>query len=322
MSIGKRLRILGGFREATTLVIMILICVVMSIISPYFMTANNIRTTVLSFSINGLVVIAMTVVLISGGIDLSVGAVMALVGVITGSLFLAKVNIWIAAFAGVGIGVVIGTLNGFFVTRVGLSPFIATLAMGNIARGASYVISRGMPLPLQSLPPDFKYIGRGMIGGTGIPFLILLFAIVVIAFDFLSRRSTIIRRIYYVGSSEKAARFSGINVTRLRMGVYILAGVLGAIAGVFSISRFNSATPYYADGVEMILISACVIGGASLNGGEGTIFGSILGIALLAVIQGSLILMDVSVYWQQLVTGLILLIAVSLDFLTHRKKKQ
>lgn len=310
-----------GFREGTTILIILAIGVVMSFLSPYFLTPENFRTMFMIFSINGLAVIGMTLVLISGGIDLSVGSVMALVGVVTGSLFLTfKMDIWLAAGVGLLVGAGIGFINGFFITRVGLSAFITTLGMMQVARGATFVISQAMPLPLQSMPDAFKFMGRGLIGSTGIPFVIVLFIVVAVIFDFLSRRSTVIRKIYYIGSSEKAARFSGINVNRVRVGVYVLSGVLSAFAGVLTIARFNSATPYYGESVAFDAISAAVIGGASLIGGEGTIFGAVLGIALLALIQTSLNLLDVSPYWQNLVTGLILLGAVSIDFLSHRNR--
>jgi ribose transport system permease protein len=318
----KRFGGVGGFREGTTILIIVGLGIIMSILSPYFLTAQNFRTMFMSFAINGMVVIAMTLALISGGIDLSVGGVMALVGIVVGTLFLNfHMNIWLAAAIGLALGLAIGLINGLFITRIGLSPFITTLGMMQVVYGVSAVVSQGMPLPLQSLPDAFKFMGRGIIGQTGLPFVILLFLVVAFAFDFLSRRATIIRRVYYVGSNEKSARFSGINVNSVRMGVYMLVGILSAFAGILSIARFNSATSTMATTVNMDAISAAVIGGASLNGGEGTIFGAVLGIALLALIQTSLNLLDVGPYWQNLVTGLVLLIAVSLDFLSHRKTR-
>jgi ribose transport system permease protein len=229
-------------------------------------------------------------------------------------------NIWLASVIGILFGTLCGFINGFFITRVGLSAFITTLGMMQVARGATFVISAAMPIPLQSIPPAFKFLGRGIIPGIGVPFVIVLFIVSAVIFDFLSRRSTSIRKIYYVGSNEKAARFSGVNVNRVRIGVYVLSAVVASVAGVLTIARFNSATPYYGDTIAFETISAAVIGGASLNGGEGTILGAMLGMALLALIQTSLNLLDVSPYWQNLVTGLILLAAVSLDFLSHRKR--
>ena len=319
--IAKALGGLAGFREGTTILIIVVIGVIMALLSPVFLTGANFSTMFKIFVINGWVVIAMTLVLISGGIDLSVAAIMAFVGVVAGQLFLVYGwNIWLASAAGILVGTGIGAVNGFFITRVGLSPFIVTLAMSQIARGTAYVFSEAMPLPLNNVPDSFKFIGRGAIAGTGIQFVIVLFVVVVILFDFLARRSTVLRKVYYIGSNEKAARFSGINVNRVRMGVYILSGLLAAIAGILAIARFNSAPPYGYQGVELDAISAAVIGGTSMNGGEGTILGAVLGIVLLALIQTAINLLGVSPYWQNFVTGAILLAAVSIDFLTHRTR--
>ena len=233
-----------GFREGTTIVIIVVLGFVMSLLSPYFLTGDNFRNLFMLFAINGFVAIGMTLVLISGGIDLSVGSVVAFVGVVTGSLFFnAKMNIWMASLIGVAVGTGCGFITGFFVTRIGLSAFITTLGMMQVARGATFVISAAMPIPLQSMPTAYKFLGRGIIPGVGIPFVIVLFIASAVVFDFLSRRSTGIRRIYYVGSNEKAARFSGVNVNRVRMGVYVLSAALASVAGVLTIARFNSATP-------------------------------------------------------------------------------
>jgi ribose transport system permease protein len=309
-----------GFREGTTILIILVLGLIMSLLSPVFLTGENFSTMFKIFAINGLVVIGMTLVMIGGGIDLSVAAVMALVGVVAGQLFLVfHWNIWVASLAGLCVGIMIGFLNGFFVTRVGLSPFIVTLALSFMARGLAFVLSQAMPLPLNSIPNGFKFIGRGTLM-LGIPFIVVLFLVVAVIFDFLTRRSTVIRRIYYVGSNEKAARFSGINVNSVRMGIYVLSGILAAIAGIFSISRFNSAPPYGFAGVEMTAICAAVIGGTSMNGGEGSIFGAVLGIAMLAVIETATNLLEISPYLKDLITGAILLTAVSIDMLSHRKR--
>jgi ribose transport system permease protein len=310
---------LSRFREGTLILTIIGICILMSFLSPYFFTAENLRTTMLSFAINGIVVIGMTIVLVNGGIDLSVGSVMAVIGAIAGRLYQSGVSIWIAAPVALVIGALLGAMNGFFITRIGLSPFITTLAMLSIARGAAFVVTQGIPLSLYSMPNSFKLIGKGDL--LGIPVVIIIFVVFVIFADFLMRRSTILRRVVYTGSSEKAAIFSGINVRSVKMGVYVLSSFLAGLGGILSIARFATATPYFASGLELQAISACVIGGASLAGGDGSIVGSVFGIALLAIITTSMILLNVSVYWQDLVSGLILLTAVSIDYFTHSRAK-
>jgi ribose transport system permease protein len=315
--IGRAWKKVSGFRESTLIIIIIGICILMSFLSPYFFTRDNLQTTVLSFAINGIVVIGMTVVLINGGIDLSVGSIMGVIGVVAGRLYQLGVNIWIAAIIALVLGALLGAFNGFFITRVGLSPFITTLAMLSIARGAAFVVTQGTPLSLYSMPNAFKNIGKGNV--IGVPIVIIIFVVFVIVAEIFMRKSTVLRRVVYTGSSEKAAIFSGINIRRVKMGVYIFSAFLAGLAGILSIARFATATPYYGSGVELQAISACVIGGASLNGGDGSIIGAVFGIALLAIITTSMILLNISVYWQDLVSGLILLIAVSIDFITHAR---
>ena len=308
-----------GFREGTLILIIIAVCILMSFLSPYFMTWNNWRATFLSFATEGIVVVGMTIMLILGGIDLSVGGVMCLAMCIAGKLFLSGLDPWLAS----GIALVatggIGAIMGLCVTKVGLEYFITTLAFMGITRGACFVITQGTPLSLFTLPDSFKFIGQGAIGP--LPFVIIIFLVIVLVSDYMLRNSTLLRKVFYAGSNEKAAIFSGIRVNKVKIGVSILCSVLAGLAGVIYMSRFGASTPGFGVGLEMTAISAAVIGGASLNGGEGTVFGSILGIALLSIITSSLILLDVSVYWQDLIKGLILLFAVAIDHLQHAKKR-
>ncbi len=315
----KFLNYIKSFREGTLILIIVALSIVMSILSSSFLTTGNIRATILSFATDGFVVMGMTLVLISGGIDLSVGSVIALVGTIVGQLYLGMgLEIWAAAGIGLLIAVILGGINGFFVTKVGLDPLITTLATMAIYRGGSYVVTRGIPLSLYKVPDSFKFLGRGDI--LNIPFVIIVFFTMVVVLDFLFRRSTYLRKVFYIGSNPQAAKFSGINVDKVKITVYLSSGLLAGIAGIFSISRFATATPTLSVDANMTAISACVIGGCSMSGGEGTIFGAVLGIALLAIINSSLILLDVPVYYQQLISGTILLFAVSLDYLSNRNK--
>jgi ribose transport system permease protein len=311
-----------SFREGTLILVLIVVCVVMSFASPYFLTWPNIRAIMLSFSTEGIVAVGMTIMLVGGGIDLSVGSVMCLAMVIAGKLFMLGLNPWAASLIAIAISGLIGALIGLFVTEVGLTHFIATLAAMGIARGACYVITKGTPLSLYTLPRSFKFIGQGNFLGGRVPFVIVIFFIVVILSDYFLRRSTILRKVFYTGSSEKAAIYSGINVKRVKIGVAILCSSLTGLAGIIFMSKFGAATANFGTGLEMTAIAAAVIGGASLTGGEGTVLGTILGIALLSTIIGSMILLDVSVYWQELTRSLILLGVVSLDHLRRRTRKK
>jgi ribose transport system permease protein len=317
------IRKVRSFREGTLILVIAFVCVVMSFASPYFLTWENIKAILLSFSTEGIVAVGMTIMLVGGGIDLSVGSVMCLAMVIAGKLFLLGLNPWLASLIAIVISGLIGAVIGIFVTRVGLTHFITTLAIMGIARGACYVITKGTPLSLYTLPPSFKYIGQGNFLGSRLPFVIVIFFIVVIISDYFLRRSTILRKVFYTGSNEKAAIYSGINVARVKIGVAILCSALTGLAGIIFMSKFGAATANFGTGLEMTAIAAAVIGGATLTGGEGTVLGTILGIALLSTIIGAMILLDVSVYWQELTRSCILLVVVSLDHLrrTSSQKK-
>lgn len=318
---GVHNRMLGIFkaREAGLVAIILIICIAMSFASPYFLTWQNFRAMLLSFSIEGIVVVGMTILLIVGGIDLSVGSVVCLSMVIGGKLFLMGMDPWSASLIAILACGFIGFLMGQCVTRIGLHFFIVSLAFMVIARGLSLLITKGTPQSLFSLPPSFKFVGQGDI--VGMPFVIILFFGLVVFFDLLLRHSTIFRKVYYTGSNEKAALFSGIKTKHIKIFCATLCGLLSGVAGVVYMARFGAATPQFGIGMELSVIAAAVIGGASLNGGSGTIFGAVLGAALLSLVTSSLILLDVPVYWQDIIRGLILLVAVSADHLLNRRKR-
>lgn len=315
---GWNLARLGSMREAGLIVIILALCIAMSFASPHFLTWGNFRAMLMSFSIEGIVVVGMTILLIVGGIDLSVGSVVCFSMVVSGALFLAGLDPWTASLIGIAVSALIGAVMGFFVTVVGLNHFITSLAAMVIVRGLCLVITKGTPLSLFTLPPSFKAIGQGSFHG--VPYVIIIFVVVVAVFDFLLRRATAFRKVFYTGSNEKAAEYSGIRTRQVKFWVTVLCSTLAGVAGVIYMARFGAATPTFGAGMELNIIAAAVIGGASLNGGSGTIFGAILGMALLSVVTSSLILLDVSVYWQDMIKGCILLAAVSIDHLLHRRK--
>ncbi|TIM36154.1 MAG: ABC transporter permease [Mesorhizobium sp.] len=309
---------LGSMREAGLIAIMLALCIAMTFASPHFLTWGNFRAMLMSFSIEGIVVVGMTILLIVGGIVLSVGSVVCFSMVVSGALFLMGLDPWTASLIGIGASALIGAVMGFFVTVIGLNHFITSLAAMVIVRGLCLVITKGTPLSLFTLPPGFKAIGQGSFGN--VPYVIVIFVVVVAIFDFLLRRATAFRKVFYTGSNEKAAQFSGIKTKQVKFWVTVLCSTLAGFAGIIYMSRFGAATPTFGAGMELNIIAAAVIGGASLNGGSGTIFGAILGMALLSVVTSSLILLDVSVYWQDMIKGCILLAAVSIDHFLHRRK--
>jgi len=308
-----------GFREGTLILIILAVCIIMSFVSPYFLTWPNLKAILQSFSTEGIVVVGMTLILVVGGFDLSVGSVMCLAMVIGGKLFLLGVNPWLASLIGIAFCSLIGFTMGIFVTKVGLNFFITTLAFMGIARGLCFVITQGTPLSLFAIPKSFKFVGQGTI--YNIPLTIFIFAVIVVISDYLMRKSSLARKVFYTGSNEKAAIFSGIKTHRVKTVTCILCSTLAGLAGIIYMSRFGASIPGFGIGLELNAISAVVIGGASLTGGVGTVLGSILGIALLQTITSSMVLLDVSPYWQDLIRGGILLGAVSLDHIRHTRKR-
>jgi ribose transport system permease protein len=307
-----------NMREFTLILIIAALFISMSFASPYFLTWANMKAMLLSFSTEGIIVVGMTMLIIVGGIDLSVGAVMCLAMVMAAKMFILGMNPWLASALSIVFCGGIGALMGLCVTKIGLHHFIVTLAFMGLARGASMIITQGTPISLFSLPPEFKFVGQGTIWG--VPFSILIFFVVVIISDYLLRNATSFRKIFYTGSNEKAAEYSGVRTDRVKFGVTVLCSSLCGLGGIIYMSKFGAATPNFGVGLELNIIAAAVIGGASFNGGQGSVFGAILGIALLSVVSSSLILLDVNVYWQDFIKGLILLIAVALDHILHAKK--
>lgn len=314
------LRQMLGAREVGLIVIILILFIVMSFASPYFLTWVNMRAMTMAFAVEGIVVVGMTILLISGGIDLSVGSVTALAMVIAGLLFLAGVDPWTASAIAILACVAIGATMGFFVTQIGLHHFIVSLAVMVIARGICLLGTGGRPLGLFTLPPEFKFIGQGSIGV--IPLVIVIFVVVVIGFDFMLRKTTMFRKVFYTGSNEKAAAYSGIRTKKVVFLTTTLCSGLCGVAGIIYMARFGSAQPTFGLGMELNVIAAAVIGGASLSGGVGTIFGAILGTILLSVVSSSLALLDVSVYWQDIIRGSILLAAVTIDHFINKRRKQ
>jgi ribose transport system permease protein len=247
-----------------------------------------------------------------------VGSVVCLAMVITGKLFLLGLDPWTAGVLAIACSALIGAMIGGCVTGIGLSHFIASLAFMVIVRGLCLALTQGTPQSLFSLPPEFKFIGQGSLGG--IPAVILIFALIVAASDLALRRATVLRKVFYTGSNEKAALYSGIRTGRVKFWVTVLCSAMAGLAGVIYTARFGAATPTFGVGMELSVIAAVVIGGASLKGGSGTVLGAVLGLALLSVVTSSLILLDVSPYWQDVIKGLILLVAVTVDHLMNVRK--
>lgn len=306
-------------REFSLLVMILGIGLALQLITGNFFTTPNMNAISLGFATSAIIVVGMTAALVSGGFDLSVGSVFAMGGVVAALALRADVPIPLAMVMGVGAGMLAGIITGLLITRAGINPFISTLGMMGIARGAGYAITEGSPLA--NLPDGFFVFGQGR-DILGIPNLIIIALVIVIIGDILMRRSALFRSIYYVGGNEDAARLSGINVDLVKFGVYTLSGTLAALAGVLSVSRFTVADPGTGMGEELRIIAACIIGGCSLQGGRGTVFGGLLGLVFVGFINNGMVLLRVPVYWQTLVMGVILLLAVGFDTFSQRLQQR
>lgn len=311
-------RRLTSIREFTIAMVIVVLVIILAFLSGAFLSANNIISTLLSTVMTAIVSVGMTVALVSGGFDLSVGSVMSMSGVVAGSLALDGVNIWLAALIGLAASVLSGLITGLFIGKVKINPFIMTLGMQGVVQGVAYVVTQGAPLSVANASNSFLYLGQGNL--LGIPVLIWILAIIVLVSDYLMRRAVVARKVYYIGSNESAAYLSGIRVAKTKVWIYIFTAILAGIAGVLTLSRFSVAAPTAGMGMELQAIAACIIGGASLSGGEGTVLGALLGSVLVGIVNDALVLLNVSVYWQSLVTGFVLIAAVTLDVMTHRKK--
>jgi len=302
-------------REITLLLMILGIVVVMSFVTPYFLSASNFRAVAVGMTPTAIIVIGMAILLASGGFDLSVGSVMALSSTVVALLLLAGVPIPAAVILGLLLGAVAGLVNGILITMIGINPLVATLGTMSIARGIALVLTEGFSV--SSLPPAFGFIGKTSL--LGIPLLVILTLSLIILFDLAVRHTRFFRQIYFIGANEKAAMLSGIAVNRVRIIAYILTGVLAALAGVLLASRLMSGTPTAGNALELQVLAAAVIGGASLRGGEGTILGAFLGVVFVALINNAMTMLAVSIYWQMIVIGAVLVCAVALDMLVRRQ---
>ena len=267
-------------------------------------------------STNMLIACAMTMVIILGGIDLSVGSIIALSGVIAaGCVSRYELPIVVALIAGAVIGLVIGVFNGFVICRTTIPPFIVTLATMNIARGLAKVYTGGSPVRV--VTKEWQFIGAGYIGPVPVPVIIMIIVIIITAL--LMNKTKLGRHIYAVGGNTQAAEFSGIKVARVKFIVHAYAGLMAGLAGIILASRMYSGQPTAGEGAEMDAIAAVVVGGTSMAGGSGKIGGTIIGALIIGVLNNGLNLMNVNSFWQDVVKGVVILLAVFIDYIRNRK---
>ena len=292
---------------------LVLFSIIISFLSDRFMTGSNIFNILRQTSINAVIAVGMTFVILTGGIDLSVGSTFAFSGAIAAYLVGSGSNPFVALIAALLVGSAIGMTTGFIISKGRLQPFIVTLAMMTIFRGATLVFTDGKPISAGYEPNAeiFAAIGNGYTAG--IPNPILIMAVVLGLGYFVLKHTTIGRYVFAVGGNEEATKLSGVNVHRVKLFVYGISGMLAALAGVIITARLSSAQPTAGTGYELDAIAAVVLGGTSLAGGVGSVFGTIVGALIIGILNNALNLLNVSPYYQLLAKGLVILIAVLLD---------
>ena len=299
-------------RELNVFIALLVVGALISMFTPYFLTTNNLMGVFRSFSMTAIMSIGMVMVIITGGIDLSVGSAMGLSSLVTALCFSFGLPTGLCIAAGLAVGLVFGTVNGLLITGIGLPPFIATLGTLSIGRGLMYIITHGVPLTPDT-PESFSVLGQGYLGFVPVPVIIMI--VMVIVFSILMTKTRFGRHVYATGGNETAARLSGVKTNRVKMTVYIASSTIAALAGVISFSRYLSAEPASGFGSELDVIAAAAIGGASLSGGIGSVGGAVIGAALAGIIANGVVLMNINTYAQQAITGAVILIAVSMDVL-------
>jgi len=296
-------------REFMIFAIVLGVMIIMSFASPYFFTTSNLLALLLGLSVEVIMAVGMTSLMVGGGFDMSVGSIVGFTGASTALLITHGFPIVLAVLVGIIIGGIIGLFNGFIISKVGINPFVTTLASLSLFRGLTLIITQGQNVT--NLGKIFSVIGQKTILGIQMPIWYAL--ILVIVGDILLRKSRFFRQNYYIGGNEKAAKLSGISVNKVKILNYTIVGLLAGVAGIVMTSRLGSASVTAGTGMELRVITAVIIGGASLQGGEGSVIGAFLGSLLMAIITNALTLLGVDVYWQTFVIGATLLIAVVID---------
>ncbi len=309
---------IGDIREINVLGFVIVAGLIIYALNPTFLTLFNIQVIMRQVAVFGILAIAETFIIIALGIDLSVGSIVAFVGVMTALLMgWTGNNILLSVLGALLISCVIGLYHGLFVTRLGVAPFIITLGSLSIFRGAAFVLTRGYPVLIRD--EGFRWLGQGLIGPLPVPFVILL--IVAAVTFFILRYTSLGRYVYAIGGNPEAARMSGVPVTLVTTYVYVQGTFLAGIVGLLIASRMSEGLASVATGYELTAIAAAIIGGVSLLGGIGTVPGVLLGAVLMGMIDNALITLRVNAYWYNLVIGAVIIVAVTIDMLRNRGQK-
>ena len=312
----KNLKLKSFFERYAIYLVLIIEIVLFSILSPYFLSVDNLINILRQVSIVGIMAVGMTFVILTGGIDLSIGGVVACVGVICAKLMVNGVHPIFAILVSLIFASLVGLVNAVFSHEFKLIPMIVTLATLQILKGISYIITGA--IPVFGFTEEFKVIGQGYLGPIPIPIIIML-VLYVIAYIILTYTS-FGQSIYAIGGNEEAVRLTGINIRKQKYLAYILCSLITAVAGIVLLSRVNTAQPSAGIGYEMDVITGAVLGGISMSGGEGKITGVFAGVLVMAILSNGMLMMSVSEYWQWVAKGIVMLMAITYDKILKRGK--
>lgn len=309
----------ADIRELALILFIIVIGIIMSILSPYFLTFSNINTLLLGVSLNAIIAFGMTMLLIAGYFDLTVGSVSGLASGITAILltrFNNPIPVWFAILIGLLIGIVIGIINGFAIVKIGLNSFIFTFSGLVFFRSVLFIITKGSSIA--RLPSSFNSICQTKYFDIQLPVYVMI--VFLIIGDILVRKSVWGKKIFYIGLNSKSAKLAGIRVEDYSIGLFILSGFLAAFSGILLTSRIGTATVSAGTGLEFDVITAAIVGGASLFGGKGSILGSFLGAMLMGLILNSMALLNINIYWQNIIVGIVLIMFIVIDAINEKRK--
>jgi len=304
-------------RSFALVFVIIAIIIIMSFASPVFMTSKNIINIIRQISINGIIAVGMTFVILTGGIDLSVGSVVAITSVICGYLLEQGTHWFLACLAAILISLIFGAFNGVMIAYVGFQPFIVTLATVTVGSGIALVFSDGKPFTIKN--ESFLAIGQGYVGSIPIPIIILLF---VVAIGIIVLKTTTFGRyVFAIGGNKNAAKLSGVRTRRVELMVYVISALCASIVGLILSARISSGQPTAGDGYELDAIAATAIGGTSMSGGVGSLTGTVFGFVILGLVTNSMNLLNINSFYQQIVKGMLIILAVFLDMTSKGKKR-
>jgi ribose transport system permease protein len=310
-NLAKNLMAMPEFSVFMALVVMVII---MCFGSPYFLRTANIMNVLSQVARYGIIAVGMSLIIISGGIDLSVGYIVGFTACLCG-VFSSRLGLpWpVVLIMTLGVGAIIGVFNGVLITRVGLVPFIVTMASMKMLGGATLLVTQGMPVTFSS---KLAWLGSGYVGR--VPVCVIIMFVVMFLGSVFARYTQTGRNLYAIGNNERAATLSGINTRRLRMLTYVITGVLSALVGIIVAGNLSMADASLGIGYEMDIIAGAVIGGIAMSGGEGHIWGSLIGVTIIGILKNAFVLLGVSSYWQSIVIGIVIIAAVTVDVVRGR----